>query len=82
MRVVLTHKLLLLGILAIINTGLLVYLAYRKFQPAPETAPDESFPAIELLADTGKRVLLNSLIGKPLILHFVDPQVSQQIDSI
>ena len=83
MRVALTHKLLLLGILAIANISLLICLGWRKLQMSAQTATaEESLPAIELLDDTGKRVWLNSLTGKPLVLHFVDPQVTQEIDSI
>lgn len=80
MRAISTHKLLLLGILAIANIGLLVWLGVRRTQSHP--AAELGLPAVELLDDTGKRVWLNKLIGKPLVLHFVDPQVTQQIEAV
>ena len=82
MRAASTVKLALLGILAMANICLLGYFAWQKLV-APAIAPSElNLPAIEVLNDTGKRVWLNSLVGKPAVVQFVDPQVPQQIDSI
>ena len=83
MRTVSTRKLVLFGILAAANVILLIGLGLRKLEtPAQLTLADGHLPAIEILDDTGKRVLLSSLTGKALVLQFVNPQVTPQIDSV
>ena len=78
-----TRKLVLFGILAASNVVLLVGLGLRKLGvSAHQTLADGNLPAVEILNDTGKRVMLSSLTGKALVLQFVNPQVAPQIDAV
>jgi peroxiredoxin len=78
-----TKKLVLFGILAAANVVILVGLGLRKLgAPAQQTLAEGNLPAIEVLDDTGKRVMLSSLTGKALVLQFVNPQIAPQIDAI
>lgn len=78
-----TRKLVLFGILAAANVVLLAGLGLRKLgAPAQQTLAEGNLPAIEVLDDTGKRVMLSSLTGKALVLQFVNPQISPQIDAV
>ncbi len=83
MRSVPPRKLVLFGILAAANVVILVGLGLRKLgAPAQQTLAEGNLPAIEVLDDTGKKVLLSSLTGKALVLQFVNPQVAPQIESV
>ena len=83
MRRVPARKLVLFGILAAANAIILVGLGLRKLEaPAKQTPPAGNLPAIEVLDDTGKRVMLSSLIGKALVLQFVNPQIAPQLDAV
>jgi len=78
-----TRKLVLFGILAIANVIILVGLGLQKLRaPAQKTLAEGNLPAIEVLDDTGKGVVLSSLTGKPLVLQFVNPQIAPQIDAV
>lgn len=78
-----TRKLVLFGILAAANVVLLVGLSLRKLGvPPQQTLAAGNLPAIEVLDDTGKRVMLSSLTGKALVLQFINPQIAPQIDAV
>lgn len=78
-----TRKLVLFGILAAANVALLVGVCLRKLGvPAQQTLAEGNLPAIEVLDDTGKRVVLSSLTGKALVLQFVNPQIGPQIEAV
>jgi peroxiredoxin len=78
-----TRKLVLFAILAAANVVILVGLSLRRLgAPAQLTLAAGNLPAIEVLDDTGNRVVLSSLTGKALVLQFVNPQIAQQIDAV
>lgn len=77
-----TRKLVLFGILAATNVVLVVGICLRKPGASAQQTLDGNIPAIEILDDTGKRVMLSSLTGKALVLQFVNPQVAPQIDAV
>lgn len=63
-----THKIVFLGILAAANVILLVSLGLGIFEaPAGNMPAEGKLPSIEVLTDTGHRVLLSSLTGKALM---------------
>lgn len=83
MRRVPSRKLVLFGILAAANVVILVGLGLRQLgTPAKQTLAEGNLPAIEVLDDTGKRVLLSSLTGKAVVLQFVNPEIAPQIDAV
>lgn len=82
-RVVVKRKIWLVGILAVANIVLLVSMALGMFEaPTRDTPAGATIPAIDVLTDTGHRLLLSSLTGKALVIQFVNPQVSTQVDAV
>ena len=78
-----TRKLVLFGILAAANVVILVGLSLGKLGgPSQQTLAVGNLPAIEVLDDSGKRVMLSRLTGKALVLQFVNPQIASQMDAV
>lgn len=77
-----TRKLVLFGILAAANAAILIGLGIRRFGPTQPTLAEGSLPSIEVVDDTGKTRVLSGLTGKALVLQFVNPQVTSQIEAI
>ena len=78
-----TRKIVLLGILAAANVILLVSMALGTFEaPTRNTPAEVKVPAMDVLTDTGHRVLLSSLTGKALVIQFVNPQIPTQVDAV
>lgn len=77
------YKLILLAILAVSNITVLGYLWVRNGSRGNEVAASEvRLPSIELIDDRGARMLLPSLIGVPVVIEFVNPEISTQTDSV
>jgi len=76
------RKLAIFGILAVANVAILIGLGIRRFGPTQPTLAEGSLPSIEVLDDTGKTRMLSGLTGKALVLQFVNPQVTPQIDAV
>lgn len=77
------YKLILLAILAVSNITVLGYLWLRNGSRGKQATPTEvRLPSIELIDDRGTRVLLLSLIGVPVVVEFVNPEIPTQTDSV
>lgn len=83
MREARTYKIILLTILAVANITVLGYLWFRNGSRGKEMASNEvRLPPIELVDDRGTRVSLPNLIGVPVVIEFVNPEISTQTDSV
>lgn len=79
-------KILLLIALALANVGLLTYIGFRKSAASTaNTAAQkeiERLPAVELVDDTGRRFALGASSGRVLVVQFVNPKVSAQVEAV
>ena len=78
-------KILLLISLALANIGLFVYVTQRQSKAsfsAPVQKDMKELPVVEIVDDTGKRVWLNQLAGKVVLMQFVDPKIDTQLQSL
>lgn len=83
MREARLYKLILLAILVGANTTILGYLWWRNGARGEQvTAAEVHLPPVELVNDRGTRVLLASLIGVPVVIGFVNPEIAAQTDSV
>lgn len=78
------RKLLILAVLIVANISLLFYLVFRRSTAQDVTSPQDlkEMPAIDVVDDTGTRISLSSLIGKVVMVQFINPDVSSQVDSV
>jgi len=60
-------------ILAILATANVILVAILKFgrtdAPSPQVPGEERLPALNVVADTGRHVLLSSLTGKAVVVE-------------
>ena len=77
------RKLLLLATVIVANISVGIYLAFRR-ATAQETSANviNSMPGVEVTDDTGTRRSLSSLIGRVVVLQFINPTAANQVDSI
>ena len=83
MREALPYKLILLAILALTNVTVVSYLWWRNKSRVDEfTTNAGRLPPLELIDDKGTRLLLSSLIGAPVVIQFVNPEIPTQTNSV
>jgi hypothetical protein len=82
MREARPYKLILLAILAVVNITVLGYLSLRNGSRDKQVSSEVPLPSIELIDDRGTRVMLPSLIGVPVVIEFVNPEIPAQTDSV
>jgi hypothetical protein len=83
MRKAAPYKLILLAILAVSNITVLGYLWLRNGARGKQVPSSEvRLPSIEVIDDRGTRVLLPSLVGVPVVIQFVNPEIPTQTDSV
>src|ERR1043165_8093586 len=83
MREALPYKLILLAILALINVTVVSYLWWRNGSRVDEvTTKAGRLPPLELIDDKGTRLLLSSLVGAPVVIQFVNPEIPTQTNSV
>jgi len=82
MREAAPYKLILLAILAVFNVTALGYLWLRNGSRVNEVTSAARLPPLELVDDKGTRVLLSRLIGTPVVIQFVNPEIPTQTNSI
>lgn len=77
-----SRKRLILVTLMVANVALIFYLVFRgSIEDRPKVAVN-SIPAVDIVDDTGVRRTLTSLIGRPVVLQFINPEASNQVDSV
>jgi len=77
------YKLILLAVLAVSNVTVVGYLWWRNEARINEvTTSSVRLPPLELIDDKGTRVLLSSLIGTPVVVQFVNPEIPTQTNSV
>jgi len=77
------RKLLILATVIIANISLGTYLAFRgSTAPEVSTTVVNSVPIVDVIDDTGTRRSLSSLIGRVIVLQFINPEAVNQVDSI
>ena len=77
-----SRKRLILVTLMVANLALIFYLVIRdSVEDRPKVAVN-SIPAVDIVDDTGIRRNLTSLIGRPVVLQFINPEASNQVDSV
>lgn len=76
-------KILALAILICANIAVLTYMGLRRptasSQPTATTKSPDVLPAYELVDDGGRRLQLNELTGRVLLVQFVNPSVVAQM---
>lgn len=82
MRAPVARRLIVLTILATANVILVAMLRFARTAPSPPQKLEFDLPAIDVLADTGRQVLLSSLAGKAVVVEFVNPQIGNQIEAV
>jgi len=83
MRKAAPYKLILLAILAFSNITVLSYLWLRNGARGKQVPSSEvRLPALEVIDDRGTRMLLPSLVGVPVVIQFVNPEIPTQVDSV
>jgi hypothetical protein len=79
-------KILALAILICANIAALTYIRLRgttaSSQPTATTKAPDVLPAYELVDDGGRRLQLNELTGRVLLVQFVNPAVVAQINAV
>ena len=80
MKLPVTRRVLILGLLVLANLFLTVWLILPARSKV--AAFESELPEINLVTDTGKAIRLKSLIGRPVVLQFVNTQTSPQLESI
>ena len=78
------RKLFILAILIVANVSLLVYFGFRKSQASVslENQPEvTSLPAIQVVDDTGEKRFLTDLVGRVVMVQFVNPERSTEIEA-
>jgi hypothetical protein len=76
------RKRLILVTLVAANVALIFYLMFRGSIDARPKLAVNSIPAVDIVDDTGIRRNLTSLIGRPVVLQFINPEASNQVDSV
>lgn len=80
------RKILILSVLTCANVALLAYIGLRKSEaslpPSATRNEIDRLPAVEVVDDRGRRVSLGGLTGGALLVQFVNPKVSSQIDAV
>jgi peroxiredoxin len=65
---------------------LLVYIGLRKsaasIQPTATQNEIDRLPAVEIVDDTGKRIGLDGLTGRVVLVQFVNPKIATQINAV
>jgi hypothetical protein len=82
MRKAAPYKLVLLAILAVSNITVLGYLWLRNGAGKQVPSSEVRLPSIEVIDDRGTRVLLPSLVGVPVVIQFINPEIPTQTDSV
>ena len=80
MKLRVSRRVLILGLLVLANSLLTVWLILPARSKV--AAFESELPEINLVSDTGKAIGLKSLIGRPVVLQFVNTQTSPQLESI
>ncbi len=79
-------KTLILIALGFANVVLLTYIGFRRSAAStPDAAAHkeiERLPAVELVDDTGRRFALGASSGRVLVVQFVNPKVSAQVEAV
>lgn len=80
MKLPVTRRVLILGLLVLANLLLTVWLILPARSKV--AAFGSELPEINVVSDTGKAISLKSLIGRPVVLQFVNTQTAPQLESI
>ena len=80
MKLRVRRKVLILGVLVLANALLTVWLVFPARSRV--AAFGSELPEINLVSDTGKEISLKSLLGRPIVLQFVNTQTPPQFESI
>ena len=78
-------KILIPAALICANVTLLVYIGLRKSAASTTSAEQDEIdklPAIQVVDDAGQRVALDGLTGRVLLIQFVNPKVTSQMNAV
>lgn len=77
-----SHKRLIFAALMVANVSLIFYLAISESIQDRSKAAINSIPVVDVVDDTGMRRPLASLIGRVVVLQFINTGALNQVDSV